>query len=64
MSKLTEQVVKLSGNQTSVFVFIPKPMREMLGLKKGDYVRLRIVEGTIIIEPLSPQMPFGLGYGE
>jgi AbrB family looped-hinge helix DNA binding protein len=52
MGKATEQIVKVCGNQTSFFIFIPKPFREALKLRKGDYMRIRLDGGRLIIEPL------------
>ena len=32
---------------------IPKPVREALNLSSGDQLRVRIVEGKIVLEPLA-----------
>ncbi|MEM0085013.1 MAG: AbrB/MazE/SpoVT family DNA-binding domain-containing protein [Candidatus Methanomethylicia archaeon] len=35
-------------------IIIPKTMREKVGVKEGGYVKIKIEEKGIIIEPLEP----------
>lgn len=46
------KIVKVTSNDTTELIYIPKVIKEMLGLRKGTYVKL-IVEGErLIVEPL------------
>lgn len=35
-------------------IIIPKSMREKAGVKEGSYVKIRVYEKGIIIEPIEP----------
>ena len=54
MEGCLEQIVRVSGNLTSApaTLYIPKKVREALGIHKGDYVVLRVEGGRLIVEPL------------
>jgi len=35
-------------------ITIPREIREKVGLKKGDYARIRVDNGNIVVEPYKP----------
>ena len=46
------KIAKVTSNDSTELIYIPKAIREKLGLRKGRYVKL-IVEGKrLIAEPL------------
>jgi len=45
-------VVKVTSNDGTPLIYIPKAVREALKLYKGTYVKLKIENGKLILEPL------------
>ena len=52
MEKALMKVVKVSSNDTVPMIYLPKDIRELLGLKKGTYVVLRVEGQRLIVERL------------
>ncbi len=50
MSKV--KVVKVSSNGTTSLVYIPKKFAKELEIKKGNYIKMILAGGQIIIQPL------------
>jgi len=46
------KVVKVSSNDTSEMIYLPKAIREALKLYKGTYVKLSIEGKRLIVESL------------
>lgn len=46
------KVVKVTSNDTTELIYIPKSVKEKLGLRKGTYVKLIIEGGRLVVEPL------------
>jgi len=46
------EIVSLTQYGSSLYVCIPKPLRDKLKLKKGDYVKVYESNGKIIVEKL------------
>jgi AbrB family looped-hinge helix DNA binding protein len=46
-------VVKVSSNDSVPLIYIPKEVREALGLLKGVYAKLTIKDGKLIVEKLN-----------
>jgi AbrB family looped-hinge helix DNA binding protein len=46
-------VVKVSSNDSVPLIYIPKEVRETLGLMKGTYAKLTIKDGKLVIEKLN-----------
>jgi len=44
---------KVTSNDSTPMVYLPKPIREKVSIKRGDYVLLRVVDDKIIIEKLN-----------
>jgi AbrB family looped-hinge helix DNA binding protein len=53
-------LVKMSSKGQLV---IPKAVRRALRLEPGTAVRVRVVEKTIVLEPIADASPAGLLYG-
>jgi len=50
--RMEVKIAKVTSNDSTELIYIPKAIREKLGLRKGRYVKL-IVEGKrLIAEPL------------
>jgi len=47
------EFVRLTQYGNSVYVVVPKRIREKLGLNKGDYVKVYEQNGKIVIEKLN-----------
>jgi len=46
------RVAKVTSNDTTPLIYLPKAIREALSLRKGDYVKLTVENGRLIVEPL------------
>jgi len=46
------RIAKVTSNDGTPLVYLPKPIREVLGLEKGVYVKMEVKDGKLIIEPL------------
>lgn len=46
------RIVKVTTNNTAALIYIPKAVREMLGLQKGTYVKLSVEGKRLVVEPL------------
>jgi len=46
------KVVKVTSNDSTELIYIPKSIREKLGLYKGVYVKLTVDGERLILEPL------------
>lgn len=47
------KIVKVTSNDTTELIYIPKEIRESLKLYKGTYVKMSIEGNRLIIEPLA-----------
>jgi len=47
------KVSKVTSNDSTELIYIPKQIREALGLKKGTYVIMRVESGRLVIEKLN-----------
>jgi AbrB family looped-hinge helix DNA binding protein len=47
------KVAKVSSNDSTLLVYLPKAVCDALRLKKGSYVVLRIKDKKLVIEPLN-----------
>jgi bifunctional DNA-binding transcriptional regulator/antitoxin component of YhaV-PrlF toxin-antitoxin module len=46
------KVVRVTSNDSTRLIYLPKEVCEVLGLRKGVYVKLRVEEGKLVVEPL------------
>jgi AbrB family looped-hinge helix DNA binding protein len=46
------KIIKVTSNDHTELIYIPKAVRQALGLKKGIYVKLTVEDGKLIVEPL------------
>jgi len=46
------KVVKVTSNDSTELIYIPKSIREALNLRKGTYVILRVQGRKLVVEPL------------
>jgi AbrB family looped-hinge helix DNA binding protein len=46
------RVVKVTSNDSTELIYLPKTIREKLNLRKGTYVKLMVDGKRLIIEPL------------
>lgn len=44
------EIVKIQNCKTNVYMNLPKETREALGIKKGDKMLLKVVDGKLIAE--------------
>jgi AbrB family looped-hinge helix DNA binding protein len=47
------KIAKITSNDSTEMIYIPKSIRETLNLRKGTYVILRVKGRKLIVEPLS-----------
>jgi len=52
MEIVPPKIVKVSSNDGVELIYLPKVVREALGLRKGVYVKLSVQDGKLIVEPL------------
>lgn len=52
-----------SGDHHTLIIYIPKAIREVLGLRKGMYVKLTAESKRLLIEPLELDEVEGPGVG-
>ena len=45
-----KSTVKVQETKTNTFINLPKEMKEALGIKKGDTLLLKVIDGKIVIE--------------
>ena len=45
-----KSTVKVQATKTNTFINIPKEIRELLDIQKGDTLLLKVEDGKIIIE--------------
>lgn len=45
-------------------VYLPKAVVEATGLKEGDKVLLRVMDGTVVVEPLMDPLELALSGGK
>jgi len=45
-------IVRITGNTVSTAIYLPAPIIEMLSVEKGDYVRLRVEKGKLLVIPV------------
>ena len=45
-----KSTVKVQATKTNVFINLPKEMRDLLEIKKGDTLLLTLIDGKIVIE--------------
>lgn len=46
------KVAKISSNDSTELIYIPKAIVKALGLRKGVYVKISVDGGRLIVEPL------------
>lgn len=46
------KIVKVTSNDNTEMIYIPKAIRERLGLRKGVYVKLYVDGNRLVVEPL------------
>lgn len=47
------KIAKITSNDSTELIYIPKLIREALNLRKGTYVILKVKGRKLIVEPLS-----------
>jgi AbrB family looped-hinge helix DNA binding protein len=47
------KIAKITSNDSTELIYIPKSIREALNLRKGTYVVLKVKGRKLIVEPLS-----------
>jgi AbrB family looped-hinge helix DNA binding protein len=47
------KIVKITSNDSTELIYLPKSIREALNLRKGTYVVLKVKGRRLIVEPLS-----------
>jgi AbrB family looped-hinge helix DNA binding protein len=47
------KIVKVTSNDSTELIYIPKSIKEALNLRKGTYVVLKVKGRKLIVEPLS-----------
>jgi AbrB family looped-hinge helix DNA binding protein len=46
------KIVKVTSNDSTELIYIPKAVKQALNLRKGTYVKLSIVGKKLVVEPL------------
>jgi len=47
------KIVKVTSNDSTELIYIPKSIKEALNLRKGTYVILKVEGGKLVVEPLT-----------
>jgi AbrB family looped-hinge helix DNA binding protein len=47
-----KRIVKVTSNDSTELIYIPKAIREALNLRKGTYVKLIVDGKRLIVEPI------------